>query len=191
MNMKLQTYRLFSRTSLVLTALLLSACASNIPEEIKTAPPLSLELEQVRANPEASVSKQVRWGGIILETQNKKEATWLTVLVLKLNSYGQPITSDNSQGRFIAVVPQFLEPAVYARDRMITVSGKFIRIEKRQVGEFLYEHPVVQVEKHYLWAVEKEMDNFDSPPWWYDPWYHPGYHPYYYPYYYPYWPHHH
>ncbi|MDH5570952.1 MAG: Slp family lipoprotein [Gammaproteobacteria bacterium] len=165
---------------LLFSSLLLVSCASHIPEYIKTPPANNPDLEQVRASPDKFQSQAVRWGGVILETENTNEATSITILALRLNSYGQPIAADNTPGRFIAKTPAFLEPAVYARDRMITVTGKVLRVETRQVGEFSYDYPVVQVENHYLWSKEVEPSDYDIPPWWYDPWFDP-YHPYYYP----------
>ena len=163
--------------ALLLSNLLLTSCASNIPEDIKTAPVTNVGLESVRTHPEAFQSQPVRWGGIILETENTKAATHLTILALELNSFGQPITSDDSPGRFIAIVPQFLEPAVYAQDRMITVRGEFLHVESRKVGEFSYDYPVVEVKNYHLWPIELPSSDMDAPPWWYDPWYSPYYYP--------------
>lgn len=182
--MKAWTYTILPWLGFVTGFSLLTACASNVPEVIKTAPPNNPGLEQVREQPLEYMSQSIRWGGIILETENTQHETWLTLLALKLNSVGKPVISDNSVGRFIAIVPQFLEPAVYARDRMLTVRGKVLRVETRQIGEFSYQYPVIQVEHHYIWPKETEPSYYDNPPWWYDPWYGP-----YYPYYHPYWPH--
>ena len=164
---------------------LASACSSHIPPEIKQGLEGSPGVAQVREAADNYLSQKVRWGGVILKTENKQSASWLTVLAYPLSSHGEPLASDQSPGRFIAIVDKFLEPLVYNHDRKITVIGKLLRTETVKVGEFPYEHPVVQVKQLYLWPVEPELSEFDRYPyWWSDPWYDP-----YYPWRYPYYPH--
>lgn len=170
-----------------LVSLLLGACASNIPLEIKQAPADNPAPEQVRNAPKEFQNRQVRWGGIILETDNRQDSSRVTVLALPLSKDGRPEDTDNSLGRFIAIVPEFLDPMVYSEDRRLTVAGRLRGTETDKVGEFRYTYPVVQAEHHYLWPRETGQP-YPPPyyryPWWYyDPWY---YDPWYrYPYYYP------
>lgn len=166
----------------LLGSLLLSACASGVPQQIRQEPTDSPTLEQVLADPAAHVSRPVRWGGVILETENRANSTLVTVLALPLSGSGKPQLGDDSAGRFVAVVPLFLDPKVYSKDRRFTVSGTLAGSETRKVGEFPYRYPVVEAQHHYLWPVEPKLppryrDPWWDNPWWYDPWY-----PYRYPY---------
>jgi len=175
----------------LLTGLLISACASSVPQEIRQAPPDSPALDEVRADIAGYVSRQVRWGGVILETENRENTTWVTLLALPLSKGGKPDVSDDSAGRFIAIVPSFLDPTVYSKDRRLTVTGTLKGSETRKVGEFPYPYPVVEAQHHYLWPIEPRLaPGYRSPwwydpwwydPWWYDPWYYP-WRPYRYPY---------
>ncbi len=169
--------------ALLLTTALLSACASNIPPEIREAPPDNPALDQVLADTAPFVSRQVRWGGVILETENRADTTWVTLLALPLSTSGRPDISDNSPGRFIAAVPVFLDPTVYSKDRRLTVTGTVSGSETRKVGEFPYSYPVVNVTHHYLWPVETKLPPRYRNPWWYDPWW---YDPWWYDPWYPY-----
>lgn len=172
--------------SWLLLIMLLSACSSHIPPEIKQPLEGSPSLGEVRDRAEAYASQKVRWGGVILATENKQDASWLTIVAFPLDDNGEPRISDQSTGRFIAIVDQFLEPTVYTPEREITVIGNMLRTETIDVGEFAYEYPVIQAQHYYVWPVKEEPVYVDYPPyWWYDPWYP------YYPYYYPYYPHHH
>ena len=167
--------------------ILISACSSYIPPEIKQSLDDAPSMTQVRDTPDSYLSKKVRWGGVILNTENKHNASRLTVLAYPLSGQGKPLLSDKSPGRFIATVEQFLEPLVYSQDRKITITGKLLRTETIKVGEYPYEYPVIQVDQHYLWPVEPELSDFDHYPyWWSDPWYNP-----YYPWHSPYYPHRH
>ncbi|NOQ90559.1 MAG: hypothetical protein GQ549_06410 [Gammaproteobacteria bacterium] len=161
---------------------LVSACSSHIPVEIKQPLEGSPGVAQVRQQTDAYLSKKVRWGGIILNTENKQNATELTVISMPLSEKGEPQSSDQSPGRFIAIIYEFVEPLVYSPDRQITVTGQVLRTETLEVGEFLYEYPVIQVDHYYLWPEKREWSHDDYPPYplWYDPYY-PWHYPYYYP----------
>ncbi len=152
--------------------LLVSACSSNIPPAIKQPLEGSPGIAQVRHQASDYIGQKVRWGGVILEIENKEDSSQLTVVAFPLNDDGQPIPGDNSQGRFLAIVDTFLEPQLYSAKREITFSGHLRRSEVRKVGEFSYDYPVVYAEDYYLWPVREEQSYHDMPPyWWYDPYY--------------------
>lgn len=177
-----------ARSVCLSASLMLTACASPIPETIKVAPPDNPELEAVLGNATGYESRQVRWGGEILETDNRENATRLTVLARPLVRNGKPdYDTDDSPGRFIAIVPGFLDPKVYGDKRMITVTGTLRHSEPGKVGEFAYTYPVVEVQDYYLWPKETLMPPLGYPwyydPWYYDPWYYDRWYPLGYPYY--------
>jgi len=173
-----------------LIALLLSACASQIPQIIREAPADNPSLAQVREHAADYLGRQLRWGGTIIETGNRADATRLIVLGRPLSKDGKPGLTDDSAGRFIAIVPEFLDPKVYAPDRRVTVTGTLLRTEAGQVGEYPYTYPVVQAKAWYLWPkVIERPYGYEDP--WYDPWYPwPWWHDPWYPYAYPYHHHH-
>ncbi|MDH5572954.1 MAG: Slp family lipoprotein [Gammaproteobacteria bacterium] len=164
--------------------LVLNACASPVPELIKVPLASMPELKQAQESPQQYAAQKVRWGGVILKTENQPKSTRITLLALPLYEDGEPKTAAASEGRFVAVFSSFIEPHVYVKERRITVIGQLQGNDVIQIGGYPYPHPVVQVEAHYLWPIEA----IDSTNYWppYDPWYHPWYDPFYYPYYYPY-----
>ena len=174
-------YHIAKYGSILLLALLLSACASQVPLIIREAPAGSVSLAQVREHAADYLGRPVRWGGTIVETVNRENATWLTVLERPLYKYGEPEFTDDSAGRFIAIVPEFLDPKVYAPDRRVTFTGTLLRTEAGKVGEFPYSYAVVRADAWYLWAREVERPYGYEDPWYYWPWYDPWY-PYGYPY---------
>ncbi|OGT64351.1 MAG: hypothetical protein A2W69_01880 [Gammaproteobacteria bacterium RIFCSPLOWO2_02_47_7] len=163
---------------LFLTVLLLtflSGCASNIPLEIRqdiTDSPVSInaaskDIDQYQG-------KQVRWGGTIASVENRKDDTWIEVVGKELNSWGEPVFSDESGGRFLVRVDGFLDPAIYKADRGITVYGT---VESRVVGQiddYSYNYPLIKAQSHYLWSDYARRRYYVYP-------YYP-YYPYYYPY---------
>lgn len=173
MNLYLIQYRLYY--FLLAFLLLQTACSSQVPAGIKTPLAAAPTIEQVRKSPEEYISKTVRWGGVIINTENRKDSSRLTIVAYPLSKYGEPLTSKNSVGRFIVSFSHFLEPQVYSHDRVITVLGKIITTEAINVGDFPYNYPVISVQQHFLWPVDEPQEPL-YPPWWYDPYYWP-YHP--------------
>ncbi|MBK8162957.1 MAG: Slp family lipoprotein [Gammaproteobacteria bacterium] len=165
----------------VLCAGLIAGCASNIPKEISDAPPGSPMVAEVRVDAQQFIGAHVRWGGTIAAVENRESETWVEVVARELDGSGQPRMTDRSAGRFIAVIDGFLDPALYAEEREITVSGVVEDEVTRKIGDYDYAFPRVRVNNYLLWPPRPEYDprNY-PPPWYYDPWF-PGY-PYYSPY---------
>ncbi len=158
----------------------LSSCTSRMPIKIQGDLDNSPSVAQAHAQPDGFLSQQVRWGGKILSIENKQNTSRLTIVAFPLNSYGRPKKTNQSPGRFIAIIDTFLEPEIYSRDREITVIGNLQKSETLKVGEFSYSHPVVQADNHHLWPVEKATSSNYMNHWWHDSWYNP-YYPYPYP----------
>ena len=161
--------------------LFISACSSHIPAEISKVPVGAPGVAQAHKQIDAYISQKVRWGGVILSNENKQKTSRLTIIAFPLSQCGEPQISDESPGRFIAIIDEFLEPLVYNSDREITVIGKLLRSETLTIGEFAYEYPVIQVENFYLWPSRSDPSDINFPHYWYDPWYRPYYprYPYY------------
>lgn len=163
---------------LLVAAVLLGACASNVPAPIREAPPAQPQPDEARAEVSRYDGSTVRWGGVIAAVSNRPEDTLIEVVARPLGSSGRPRETDATQGRFLARVPGFLDPAVYAPGREITVTGRVAGLEPRPVGEYPYPYVRVDVDSHHLWAVREPVrDPYYYSPWWYDPWY--PYHPWY------------
>ncbi len=182
---------MFNKLMTYLTGLaaivLMSACGPHIPSAIKQPLDGGPSIAQVRHQTDDYLSQKVRWGGVILHIDNKKYTTELTIIALPLSDRGKPRNVDKSLGRFIAVTDEFMEPLVYSPERKITITGRILRSEAFKVGEFPYEHPIIQIENYYLWPVEVERSPFDYHPflwmygpyypWWHHRWHHPHFHP--------------
>lgn len=142
----------------------------------------NLPISAVQKEPATSQDKLVTWGGVILEAKPQQDHTQIIILSKQLTSSTRPVESDRSLGRFIAELPGFQDPAIYAKDRELTVYGKITKTEKKNIGEFEYLYPVVKVVQHHLWPVRVKYNDDDWYSPWYDPWYGPWYRPYpYYP----------
>lgn len=170
---------------LVLSAVVASGCATGVPEAIRTAPTASVSVVEAQSEAPRFLGRLVRWGGTILAVHNRAGATEVEVLARALSQSGEPRVNSDGQGRFVAEVSQFLDPAEYPQGARITVSGRLLRIETRPVGDYPYQYPVVAAESWHLWPKEPERIYLPAYPYphpWYDPWYFGPYRPWrYYP----------
>lgn len=165
----------------LLLALLLGGCASQVPGPIREGVPEGPGFKEIRQDPVAHVGERVRWGGTITEVENRESSTWIQVVARDLSNRGRPEREGRSKGRFIAVIEGFVDPAVYAENRLLTVVGRLQEPVTRKIGEYSYRFPVVRAESHYLWPRAPDVPaGRHYWPHYPDPWY--PYHSPYYPY---------
>jgi outer membrane lipoprotein len=162
----------------------LSGCASKLPQSIVQAPVEPVAVTQVQKTPQPFLGRDVRWGGEILEVANAEDHTDVLILGRELGRKGEPVVDGQVDARFIARFEGFMEPAVFPRDKRLTVSGVITGVEQRKVGEFSYPYPVVTVRESHLWPDPRPRDDYR---YYYGPYY--GWGPYYrHPWWgYPYW----
>jgi len=139
---------------LLLSLILLSGCAHVISKDLRTKSDLFLTLSQVRQNPESLKGKWVVWGGEIVETVNQKEGTTqIEVFQKPLGWRGEPKETTASEGRFLILADQYLDPYVFRRGKKITVAGEIIGEKFKPLGEMDYRYPMVSSKEIYLWPV--------------------------------------
>ena len=174
---------LYALLAIVLTA----GCASKVPPTIREPIAGSPTLAAVHRAPADHLGAAVRWGGTIVAVENRPDTTRIEVVGRRLGSEGRPESGDATAGRFLTDIPGFLDPALYASGRAITVVGTLAAPETHTIGEYAYRFPVVRARAHYLWPKqEPARERSYPPPWYYDPWYHDPWYPYHRPYH-PYW----
>jgi outer membrane lipoprotein len=151
----------------LLCAYVLSGCMTTVPPTIRVADPDAPTLAQARARGQDAIGAGVRWGGRILGVENRPAETWVEVLALPLGWQGEPDAEKEGEGRFLARMSGFLDPAVYGKERRITVAGTLEAPVTRPVGEYAYVYPVVRATAHHLW--EESVPRPPRDPWC-DPW---------------------
>jgi len=158
---------------LVLSSTLVACSAKPVLPVAEPNPPVASVQQDVSAHQNMPIT----WGGIILETNNAEKQSEILIITKRLTSSTRPIEGDQTLGRFIARVDGFLDPAIYAQDREISIHGIIIGKDIRKVDSYDYTYPIVQVSQHHLWPVRVEYNDGYYDNYWYAPYYHP------YPYY--------
>jgi outer membrane lipoprotein len=171
---------------ILLMAFSLAGCAHIISQETLKEVDREISFEQLIRDPMKFNGKTVLLGGVIVKTENRKDGTLLELYQTNLDSYGQPINADHSEGRFLAMDKRFLDSEIYRAGRKVTVAGVVTGVEVIKLGEIDYSCPYIVTKEIYLWKeqppdryVPRYRDYWD-PYWgWGYPWYR---------WYSPYWP---
>jgi len=128
----------------------LAACAT--PLDIGTAN-RSLTPQQAAQTIDSVRQQSVAWGGVIIAGKNLQDKTQFEIVSYPLDDQNRPNIAAAPGGRFIAVVPGYLETADYAPGREVTVIGALQDTRSGKVGEASYTYPVVSATRIHLWPV--------------------------------------
>lgn len=135
--------RIFMSLRVMLGAIvaLLSGCASTsfIPASLQTQVDHTLTFSQLKESPPSYKGRLVLLGGEVLTAKRLKEGTRIEVLQLPLDGYQIPETDrTTSQGRFLALQKEFLDPATVPPGTRVTIVGEVmgattLALEKRNI----------------------------------------------------------
>lgn len=153
----IQTTRALRFTSLVITVLVLSGCASSgiqpsAPVQISIAPAIDVPYGEVVENVPDHIGVNVRWGGQIIGVEDAENTTRLTVLAYPLNSKGQPEQERVEGfvgGRFIVETNTF---DTENGNRFLTVYGPISDKEVLTNGKLTKTIPVVTAVETKEWT---------------------------------------
>ncbi len=164
-------HRFIKASAILLITGILSSCASlhtPIPESISLSPSNDVQLAEVTQDLANYTNAQVRWGGTIISKQAHEDHLRLEVLQRPLDDKGKPITSANSDGRFIAIIPAPYKQQRFFNDRRITVQGIIQGSEQKQINSQTQQTlPIVNVAEHYAWHYNKPYYGYGGYPYTY------------------------
>lgn len=156
---------------------LASAClfilvgCSGLPRTISRAPLGDPQLADVRRDVSTYQNATVRWGGIIVSVENEAEATWIQILQKRLKRNGRPRDEQRTEGRFLVRIEKFLDPAIFAEGKTLTVFGEVGEQTQRMVGKHTLTLPLVHGREYHLW------EDYDRPPGYPYPYFYDDYSP--------------
>jgi outer membrane lipoprotein len=180
--------------------LILSSCAESIhqiertsgyfgvPPELEQQIDRSVKFADLRAAPANYIGRVVTVGGIVIASKRKKQHTEIEILELPTRSDG-PSTKDRlqSEGRFLAVREEFLDPASVPAGTPVTIIGVVTGSTTKPLDESEYTYPVLAIKHLIDWNTVASRDSGGSAAAYYGPYYSPygywgpahGYYPYY------------
>lgn len=168
---KISKYLIFFCIIPSIFILFTNGCAHVISKQVRQQMKPDITFYDVQKDPEHFNSQIIVLSGIIIETTNTHEGTLIKVLQRPAGFRGQPKNTDETEGRFLALADQYLDPAVYAKDREVTIAGAVQGKRVLPTGEIEYTYPLIHIKEIYLWPVYKEY--YHPYPYYYPGFYHP------------------
>lgn len=139
---------------------LLTGCAAAISSEsLKQADP-NITFQALVKDPERYRGKIVLLGGQIITTTVREKETWVEVLQQPLDWQHRPQDTDVSYGRFLVHFGGFLDPAIYAAGKKVTVLGEVQGKRVQTLKEMESTYPVLLPREHHLWKPESSSGPF-------------------------------
>jgi outer membrane lipoprotein len=138
---------------LVLAAVIASLAACVSAPVFKDAPKASPTPAAVAVEPERYHGAEVVWGGKILDLRNRADTTEVQVIAYPMDADQRPDQSAPTEGRFIIVLPGFVEPMDFPPGRFLSVRGHLDGTRVGQVEERDYVYPLLQRDALHLWPV--------------------------------------
>jgi len=146
------------RLLLTTLPLILSACATTPPIDMAGTDG-TLSPSQAAANIDAARGRRVAWGGVIVNTVNRRDVTEIEVLGYPLDSDGRPDNTATAQQRFLIERPGYLESADYRSGRLVSAVGTILETRTGKVGEAAYTYAVIKADQLYLWPTEEQRQS--------------------------------
>lgn len=143
------------------SVLALAACAP-APIYKPSASTVSATPMMVAQSPDRYASADVIWGGRIVGVHNFPDHSEVEIVGYPLDSSQRP-KADNGGGwgRFIAVVPGYVESFDYPSGALMTLAGRITGNRPGNVGEAAYVFPTVSVAQSHVWTAA-EMESGKS-----------------------------
>ena len=147
-----------------LVAIMLPISCTVISEPVRSEAEPPLPFKTLVAQADQYRGRTVILGGYILETRNLESETIINVLQVPLRIGEEPDFKDRSEGRFLVYQQGFLDPEIYAKDRVITVAGEVIGSDSEEIGGNRIQYLKIKSREIYLWP-EYETRGYPHQPW--------------------------
>lgn len=147
----------------------MGGCASSpmvVPDTLKNQVDPGLTFPQLLQNSESYHGKILMLGGEVLSAKRLAEGTRLEVLQLPLDDAQRPaLTRTDSQGRFLAIEKEFLDPAMFPQNTRVTIVGEVTGTTLSKLDELDYQYPTVVIKQLHVWKDPPMGQEGNSGPW--------------------------
>lgn len=141
------------RRLLLLPLFLLAGCAAQpaFPDAPVDVAPMPY---RVAADGARWLDREVVWGGMVLDVRNFENHSEVEVLAFPLDRRQAPTPHAADQGRFIALLPGFADPATLPEGRFVTLTGRITGERRGTLHTRSYLWPEVDVGRLHLWPED-------------------------------------
>ncbi|NLV24192.1 MAG: hypothetical protein GXY54_05360 [Deltaproteobacteria bacterium] len=160
-----------------------TACTHPISKAARHGVDPSANLEIIKENPQLHIGKSLLLGGLIVGNKNDEQGSELEIYSYRLGLGGEPTSPRKNEGRFLARTNEFLDPVLFAPNRLVTLTGTIAGETTRELAGKDYRYPLLRIGEIHLWPEERlRSSDYYYYPYPFRPW--PYYGPFYYDWYY-------
>jgi outer membrane lipoprotein len=141
---------------------LVTACAHYISEPSRALVDRAVTFGQLREAPDAFRGRVVMLGGVVAGVTPLPSGTRLEVIEHRLDSRELPSEVTPSEGRFLAVTGERLDPERYGQGALVTMVGEVTGTQSLLLEGKTYCYPLIAV-KEIRDIVIEEMPNWGGP----------------------------
>jgi outer membrane lipoprotein len=134
---------------LALTCLALASCATPAFRDVGSA--IAIDPSDVQQSGDRYNGAEVVWGGRIISVENREQTTDVEVVAYPLDRDQQPMPDLPTVGRFILVLPGFVEPFDYPVGRHLSVHGIVAGTQVGRVDAHDYLYPLLRAREVTVW----------------------------------------
>ncbi|MGH8126525.1 MAG: Slp family lipoprotein [Rhodanobacteraceae bacterium] len=142
----------------VLLVLALSgAIAACAPAPLYKTGPSSVTAtpRQVATSPGNFHGLDVVWGGRVVSVHNFANHSEIEILAYPLDSSQRPRLNAPATGRFIALVPGFVDPMNFPENSLVTLRGTLAGARSGTVGQAGYTFALMHSDALHHWTAEE------------------------------------
>ena len=136
---------------------LITACSSQrvIPEALEPLVDRAVTFREVADAPDSYHGKIVVFGGEVLKAKRLKDGTQIELLQLPLDKGERPLLDrQQSQGRFLVIQQEFLDPATIVQGTKMTIVGELSKAKVEHLDDVEYRYPVLIVKHLHTWPAQ-------------------------------------
>jgi outer membrane lipoprotein len=139
-----------------------------------------VSFSSIKSAPEQFSGRLVVVGGQVLNTKRLQEGTQVEVLQLPLDRSDRPVLNlMDTKGRFLALQPAFLDPAIIPPGSNVSFIAEVIGSKTLPLNETSYRYPMFLIKTFKVWLKAQSIGPRPFPFWdrwaypFEDPWTHP------------------
>jgi outer membrane lipoprotein len=149
--------------------IILPGCASSpevIPESLEPQVDKNLTFKQLLESPDSYRGRVVVVGGEVLKAKRLQNRTQIEILQLPLDDAQEPMSNRaESQGRFLALQQEFVDPATLAEGTRVTIVREVHGAKTDRLDEMEYRYPTLTVKHLHVWPASA-YESRRSGSWW-------------------------
>jgi outer membrane lipoprotein len=139
-------------------------CAHVMGEVVLGSADTSIAYSDIRKNPESLVGRVVLIGGVVAGIQSEGDFMTLEVEQRGLHLNGVPDEASLSEGRFLAVSGDLIDPRTFRPGLLVTIAGEIKGQQVRTLEGKGYRYPLISVREIRLFRASEQSSGHPVNP---------------------------